>query len=106
MKLDFTIFACLKLEEHLFLPHFGKVELVPIKRLEDLINTELSRPFLQVAALVQLSNETILTRNDLNEHLYSKEISMKTNMQNQINIQFLEEPKRYLGFTGSNIIAK
>lgn len=65
-ELNFTIFTCFKLEENLFLPNFGEVEFAPIKGLEDLINSELSWPLLEVAALIQLSNETVLTRNHLN----------------------------------------
>jgi hypothetical protein len=66
-ELDFTIFAWFKLEEYLFLPNFSEVEFVPIKGLEDLINTELSWPLLKMAALIQLGNETIRTRDHLHQ---------------------------------------
>lgn len=64
-ELRFLIIAWFKLEEHLLLPNFSEVEFVPIKGLEDFIHTELSGPLLQVAALIQLGNEPILTRNHL-----------------------------------------
>lgn len=64
-KLRFLKVARLKLEEHLLLPNLSEVEFVPIKGLEDLIHTELRWPLLQVAALIQLGNESVLTRNHL-----------------------------------------
>ena len=70
-ELDFTIFACLKLEEHLFLPNFSEVEFVTIKGLENLINAKLGGPLLKMATLIQLGNETMLTRNHLHQ-IYCK----------------------------------
>jgi len=57
--------AFFKPEKHFFLSHFGEIELSLIKILKHLINPELSGSLLQMAALVQLRNETISTRNDL-----------------------------------------
>lgn len=64
-ELRLLIVAGLKLEQHLLLANFSEVEFGPVKGLEDLIHTEFSRPFLQVAALIQLGDESILPRNHL-----------------------------------------
>lgn len=64
-EMDIIVLTGSKLKEHLFLPDLSEVELVLIKGLKDLINTKLSRPLLEMPALVQLSNEPILPRNHL-----------------------------------------
>lgn len=64
-EMDIVVLTGSKLKEHLFLPNLGEVELVLIEGLKDLINTKLSRPLLEMPALVQLSDETILPRNHL-----------------------------------------
>lgn len=51
-EMRFIIFTGLKLKEHFFLANLSEVELVLIERLQDLINTELSRPLLEVPAFI------------------------------------------------------
>lgn len=55
----------LKLEEHLFLTNFGKVELGRVKWLEHTVDTELGRALLKVATFVQLCNKAKVARDDL-----------------------------------------
>lgn len=64
-KLCIPIFIWFKPKEDLFLPNLGEVEFVSIKGLENLINSKLGRPLLQMTPLIQLGNETILSRNYL-----------------------------------------
>lgn len=54
-----------KLKEHLFLADLGEVELGLIEGLQNLINTKLSGPLLEMPALIQLRNKPILPRNHL-----------------------------------------
>uniref|UniRef100_A0A2P2L1M2 Uncharacterized protein MANES_03G132900 n=1 Tax=Rhizophora mucronata TaxID=61149 RepID=A0A2P2L1M2_RHIMU len=81
-ELSFTILTCFKLEENLFLPNFSEVKFLLIKGLQDLINTKFSWSFLQVAAFIQLSNETILARNHLG--LTSSDIIAKESLLHPI----------------------
>lgn len=66
-ELSFSIVASLQLKQDLFLPNFSEVKLGFIKGLEDFIDPEFSWSLLEVATLIKLSNETILSRNNLTQ---------------------------------------
>lgn len=57
--------SCLKAEKNLLLTNLGEIELVRIKGLQYLIDSEFSRPFLKVAAFVKQGNEAMLSRDHL-----------------------------------------
>lgn len=60
-----VVIALFKPEKHFFLSNFGEIELFLIKGLNDLVHPELSWSLLEMTPLIQLSNKTILARNDL-----------------------------------------
>lgn len=59
--LDHIVLTFFKSKEHLLRPYFGKVELSSIKGLEDLIESELGWPFLEVTTLNQYYYKTIIS---------------------------------------------
>lgn len=114
--MDSVVLTDLKLKEHLLLPDLSKVELVLIRGLQDLVHAKLRWPLLQMSALVQLCNKSILPGNHLQvvitENLSGKlphplktiEYSTKTTINQNAN--FVTDKKTDLSFTSSDIVAK